>query len=205
VSKPLSLVFPVAVLAFAGGLILDLGAARTPQTPAPSGPAIDAAVLKAYQWRSIGPLRGGRSIAVTGVKGRPKERSSGHRRRPLEDHRRRRELDAGDGRPDRSSSVGAVAVSESNPDVVYIGMGNRASAATSCRATGCTSRRTRARPGRTSASATAASTRSRRFASTGESRRRVRRGIRQMRYQQRRARRLQDDRRRQVMEESAVP
>ena len=35
--------------------------------------SIDALVLKALQWRSIGPDRGGRSIAASGVKGRPKE------------------------------------------------------------------------------------------------------------------------------------
>src|ERR1044072_5624083 len=35
--------------------------------------AIDPALLNAYRWRSIGPDRGGRSIAVSGVKGRPRE------------------------------------------------------------------------------------------------------------------------------------
>lgn len=60
------------MLAFAGGLALDLGASRAAQSPANENP-VDAAVLKAYQWRSIGPLRGGRSIAVAGVKGRLKE------------------------------------------------------------------------------------------------------------------------------------
>ena len=35
--------------------------------------SIDPLVLKSLQWRSIGPPRGGRSIAVSGVKGRPKE------------------------------------------------------------------------------------------------------------------------------------
>ena len=34
---------------------------------------LDPAFLKAYKWRSIGPARGGRSIAVSGVKGRPQE------------------------------------------------------------------------------------------------------------------------------------
>jgi hypothetical protein len=42
------------------------------QTPAPAT-AIDPAFLNAYKWRSIGPNRGGRSIAVSGVKGRPRE------------------------------------------------------------------------------------------------------------------------------------
>src|SRR6266700_1571895 len=34
---------------------------------------IDKAIVDAMKWRGIGPLRGGRSIAVSGVKGRPKE------------------------------------------------------------------------------------------------------------------------------------
>src|SRR6185295_8658131 len=86
--------------------------------------SVDPVVLKALQWRSIGPLRGGRSIAVTGVKGRPKEAYFGAVGGGLW-----KTTDAGenwapvtDGQI-KSSSVGAVAVSESNPDVVYIGMG----------------------------------------------------------------------------------
>src|SRR5438876_10979968 len=34
---------------------------------------IDKAIIDALRWRSIGPDRGGRSIAVSGVKGRPRE------------------------------------------------------------------------------------------------------------------------------------
>ena len=34
---------------------------------------LDSAVLSAYRWRNIGPDRGGRSIAATGVRGRPDE------------------------------------------------------------------------------------------------------------------------------------
>ena len=50
-----------------------------PQTvpPVANCPAIDPALLKAYLWRSIGPARAGRSIAASGVKGRPKEAYSG--------------------------------------------------------------------------------------------------------------------------------
>src|SRR5215831_3728458 len=43
---------------------------------AQTGPAtgdIDSAIVSAFKWRSIGPLRGGRSIAVSGVKGRTRE------------------------------------------------------------------------------------------------------------------------------------
>ena len=35
--------------------------------------SIDSVVLSSYKWRNIGPDRGGRSIAVSGVKGRPRE------------------------------------------------------------------------------------------------------------------------------------
>ena len=119
-----SFAFPAAILALAGGLTL-YPSAQAPQTapPAVSGP-IDAALLKAYQWRSIGPARGGRSIAVSGVKGRPKEAYFGAVGGGLW-----KTTDGGenwtpvtDGQI-HSASVGAVAVSESNPDVVYIGMG----------------------------------------------------------------------------------
>src|SRR4051812_46045184 len=52
----------------------SVNAARA-QVEAPTQVAstVDPMVLKALQWRSIGPARGGRSIAVSGVKGRPRE------------------------------------------------------------------------------------------------------------------------------------
>src|SRR5687767_1045246 len=85
---------------------------------------VDPALLNAYRWRSIGPDRGGRSIAVAGVKGRPREAYFGAVGGGLW-----KTTDAGnnwapvtDGQI-TSASVGAVAVSESNPDVVFIGMG----------------------------------------------------------------------------------
>jgi photosystem II stability/assembly factor-like uncharacterized protein len=126
VSKQISILLPAAVLAFAGGLTLDLGASRTVQPSAAAPAALDAAVLKAYQWRSIGPARAGRSIAATGVKGRPKEAYSGQTGGGLW-----KTIDGGvtwlpvtDGQI-HSSSVGAVAVSETNPDLVWIGMGEQ--------------------------------------------------------------------------------
>ncbi len=85
---------------------------------------LDSAVLAGYTWRNIGPDRGGRSIAVSGVKGRPDEAyfgatggglwkttDGGETWRPITDHKI------------TSASVGAVAVSETNPDLVFIGMG----------------------------------------------------------------------------------
>ncbi|HYT67711.1 MAG TPA: hypothetical protein VEL51_14875 [Vicinamibacterales bacterium] len=121
----ISLVLPVAALAFAGGLTLDLGASRNTQAPAATS-QIDPAMLKGYQWRSIGPTRAGRSIAASGVKGRPKEAYSGQTGGGLW-----KTVDGGetwlpvtDGQI-HSSSVGAVAVSETNPDLVWIGMGEQ--------------------------------------------------------------------------------
>ena len=86
--------------------------------------SVDPIVVKGLSWRSIGPLRGGRSIAISGVKGRPREGYFGATGGGLW-----KTVDGGetwfpvtDGQI-HSSSVGAVAVSESNPDVVFIGMG----------------------------------------------------------------------------------
>ena len=76
------------------------------------------------RWRSIGPPRGGRSIAVTGVATRPHEYYMGATGGGLW-----KTTDGGvtwrpvtDGQI-HSSSVGAVAVAPSNPDVIYIGTG----------------------------------------------------------------------------------
>jgi photosystem II stability/assembly factor-like uncharacterized protein len=80
--------------------------------------------LGALKWRNIGPNRGGRSQAIAGSAQRPleyyfgatggglwKTSNGGVTWFPMTDGQI------------RSSSVGAVAVSESNPDVVYLGMG----------------------------------------------------------------------------------
>src|ERR671912_210454 len=59
----------------AAAVALTLVALTSPfdQLTSAQGQAIDPALLNAYRWRSIGPDRGGRSIAVSGVKGRPRE------------------------------------------------------------------------------------------------------------------------------------
>lgn len=76
------------------------------------------------KWRNIGPYRGGRSLSSTGIPERPYEYYFGATGGGLW-----KTTDGGttwkpvtDGKI-TSSSVGAVAVSESNPDIVYIGMG----------------------------------------------------------------------------------
>jgi hypothetical protein len=80
--------------------------------------------LGALSWRNIGPDRGGRSLAAAGSARRPleyyfgatggglwKTTDGGINWRPVTDGQI------------HSSSVGALAVAESNPDVVYIGTG----------------------------------------------------------------------------------
>jgi len=119
----LAVVLSAALLAlvgsWTGGTVFG-GDAQTATTPS----SVDPLILKAMRWRSIGPARGGRSIAATGVKGRPKEAYFGAVGGGLW-----KTVDGGENWTPvtdgliKSSSVGAVAVSESNPDVVFIGMG----------------------------------------------------------------------------------
>ena len=59
----------VAVVAVAASTSFGRGA-EAPAWSAP--PPVDTAIWKTFHWRSIGPNRGGRSIAVSGVKGQPK-------------------------------------------------------------------------------------------------------------------------------------
>ncbi|MDH5588667.1 MAG: glycosyl hydrolase [Gemmatimonadota bacterium] len=85
---------------------------------------LDSAFLAGYQWRNLGPDRGGRSIAVSGVVGRPDEAyfgavggglwktsDGGENWAPVTDFKI------------TAASVGAVAVSETDPDLVFIGTG----------------------------------------------------------------------------------
>lgn len=112
-----------AGLTVTGGLIALLTVALAGQQASPAADA-NKPWFGSLQWRSIGIVRGGRSIATTGVKGRPLEAYFGAVGGGLW-----KTIDGGqtwnpvtDGQIG-SSSVGAVAVSESNPNIVYIGMG----------------------------------------------------------------------------------
>ena len=89
-----------------------------------SAATIDTSILRMYRWRSIGPDRGGRSIAVSGARGRPQDGYFGATGGGLW-----KTTDGGDTWASvtdgqlHSASVGAVAVSETNHDIVWIGMG----------------------------------------------------------------------------------
>jgi len=84
----------------------------------------DAGLYQAMKWRCIGPYRGGRVTAVAGVPGKPfiyyfgatgggvwKTEDGGLNWQPISDGYF------------KTGSVGAIAVSEYDPNVIYVGMG----------------------------------------------------------------------------------
>jgi hypothetical protein len=85
--------------------------------------AYDTSSLAALRWREIGPFRGGRSVAVAGSAKRPNEyyfgttgggvfktTDGGITWAPVTDKY-------------FGGTIGAIGVSESNPDIVYVGAG----------------------------------------------------------------------------------
>jgi photosystem II stability/assembly factor-like uncharacterized protein len=86
-------------------------------------PAFDASLWRELRWRPIGPFRGGRTKAATGVRGRPglfytgavnggvwRTTDYGRTWQPIFDDQ-------------PTGSIGAIAVAPSNPDVIYVGSG----------------------------------------------------------------------------------
>lgn len=106
-------------------LLLCLGALQAPAAPTPAEDL--NAYFKPMLWRSIGPFRGGRSVASTGVIGDPRTYYMGTTGGGLW-----KTVDMGlswrnvsDGWFG-SGSIGAVAVAPSDPNVVYVGTGEHA-------------------------------------------------------------------------------
>ena len=95
-----------------------------PSTSAQGSATVDPGLYSGMRWRSVGPARGGRSLAVGGSDARPMEywfgatgggawktTDGGNNWSPMTD-----------GKID-TSSIGSLAVCQSNPDVLYIGGG----------------------------------------------------------------------------------
>src|SRR5215216_6575016 len=114
----------IAFTGVVGVVGLSRGAESFASAVRASALPVDTVISKAFRWRSVGPDRGGRSLGVAGVKGQPKigyfgatggglwkTTDGGETWAPITDGQL------------TSSSVGAVAVSESNPDIIFIGMG----------------------------------------------------------------------------------
>jgi photosystem II stability/assembly factor-like uncharacterized protein len=92
-------------------------------TAIPVSPTYDTAALAALRWREIGPFRGGRSVAVAGSSKRPNEyyfgttgggvfktTDGGITWAPVTDKY-------------FGGTIGAIGISESNPEIVYVGAG----------------------------------------------------------------------------------
>ena len=104
--------------------VAGLGAATTGPAAASGEKLVDPGLYESLQWRNIGPTTGGRSIAVAGSTARPNEYYFGATGGGLW-----KTTDGGtnwspvtDGQI-KSASVGAIEVCPTNPDIVYIGMG----------------------------------------------------------------------------------
>lgn len=106
-------------------LFLAAAAAAPPAKPAvASRPVYEASLYQALEWRNIGPFRGGRVTAVTGVPGQPlvyyfggtgsgvwKTEDAGANWRNISDGQF------------KAGTVGAIAVADSDPNVLYVGTG----------------------------------------------------------------------------------
>src|ERR1041384_3987061 len=104
-------------------LVLALVAFTTPTSSGPVNPSL----LNGFSWRNLGPFRAGRVSAVSGAIGPSqlgvfyiglpmggvwKTTSAGETWYPVFDAVK------------EASSVGAIAVAPSNPDIIYVGMGD---------------------------------------------------------------------------------
>ncbi|MEX0892175.1 MAG: glycosyl hydrolase [Gemmatimonadota bacterium] len=105
-------------------LAAPLAAPATLRAQAAPPVTLDPALLAHYEWRNLGPDKGGRSIAAAGVPGQPdvayfgavggglwKTADGGESWQPITDGQI------------TSASVGAVAVSPFDPDILFIGTG----------------------------------------------------------------------------------
>ncbi len=105
------------------GLAIGLCCQAAAAANAPVSTATPAAASQALQWRMVGPFRGGRTRAVTGIPGQPdtyligavnggvwKTTDGGRTWNPL--------FDAAP-----TQSIGAIAVAPSDPKIIYVASG----------------------------------------------------------------------------------
>src|SRR4051812_39059090 len=108
------------------GLALLIGTLLSGVAPAQEKvPGPDDPLMSGLRYRLVGPFRGGRSAAVTGVRGKPRLFYFGSTGGGVW-----RTTDCGTAWENVSDgffggSIGAVAVSESDPNVIYVGTGEK--------------------------------------------------------------------------------
>src|SRR5262245_27172869 len=108
---------------FVLALVLPLASVSLGSLAAQQGRRVDASVYSGLRWRMIGPFRGGRVNGVSGVPGQPnvfylgsvgggvwKTMNAGRTWAPIFDSQ-------------PIASIGAIGVSASNPNIVYVGTG----------------------------------------------------------------------------------
>ncbi len=113
-----------ALLTASGPRLLAQAKPAATAKPPASADAFDKKAYQALEWRAIGPFRGGRSVAVAGVPGQPrtfyfgatgggvfKTTDGGINWTPVTDGQI------------ATGSVGAIEVAASDPNVIYVGMG----------------------------------------------------------------------------------
>jgi photosystem II stability/assembly factor-like uncharacterized protein len=107
-----------ALLVLSGAALINFYSTNAQQATA-------ANPLSGLRWRNIGPFRGGRSVAAAGVPSQPnvyyfgstgggvfKTTDGGENWQPVSD-----------GQPFGTGTVGAIAVADADPNIVYVGMG----------------------------------------------------------------------------------
>ncbi len=92
-------------------------------TPLSNSQKVDEKLFNSLEWRNVGPFRGGRSCAVTGVPGKPNlyyfGSTGGGVWKTTDGGRNWENISDGF----FGGSVGSIAVSESDPNVIYVGGG----------------------------------------------------------------------------------
>jgi photosystem II stability/assembly factor-like uncharacterized protein len=105
-------------------LVTNAQKSKAPSTPQPT---INAEQFKGLKWRNIGPYRGGRSNAVSGLTNNDQVYFTGYTGGGLW-----KTDDAGISWKNisdgffKTGTVGDIAISESDPNVIYVGMGEHA-------------------------------------------------------------------------------
>ncbi len=90
-------------------------------------PMVDEEQFEGLEWRNIGPFRGGRSVAVAGIPGNETTYYAGYTGGGVwkTENAGRSWHNISDGFL-KTGSVGEIAISEAEPNVIYVGMGEHA-------------------------------------------------------------------------------